>query len=96
MILFTNQLQENLDLGELTSRDPDFLNSFTCLLKECSENLELNASFRIVRKFGRTMNRKFYFFWNFFQILMIRLDRIKLATYPSRPLDPMDFKAKSF
>ncbi len=25
---------------------------------------------------------------------MIRIDRIELVTYPSRPLDPMDFKAK--
>ncbi len=88
MILFTNLLQENLDLGKLTSRDPDSFTFIFCLLKECSENLEPNANFRFVRKF--------YFFWHYFQILMIRFDRIKLATYPSRPLDPIHFKAKSF
>jgi hypothetical protein len=45
-------------------------------------------------KFDRTKSKFFSFFLIFLGFLMIRFNRIELATYLDRPLDPIDFKAR--
>ena len=53
--------------------------------------MKLKTRFDSVQKAQPNLNFSILFF---FQIFMIRFERIELATYPNKPLDSMDFNSK--